>query len=65
MTYDSISCIAAASTIILIPVIVYVRKIYKNYSSMWMLIALWLMAVDFLVITSLGMGDYFASDQAE
>ena len=63
LTYNSLSAIAASLTIIALPIIVIVRKVYKNYSSMLMLATLELMAVDVLVMAALRLNDYFKHPQ--
>ena len=52
LTYDYISTIIGLMTIIIVLMIIILRKVYENYSSMIMLIAILLMAVDSVVMAA-------------
>ena len=49
----SVSIIISALVIIALSIVIYVRKIYRNYSSMLMLVVIGLMAVDVIIFASL------------
>lgn len=52
LTYDYISTIIGLMTIIIVLMIIILRKVYENYSSMIMLIAILLMAVDSVIMAA-------------
>ena len=60
--YDATTVFFACCTIIALPIVIYVQKIYRNYSSTLMLIALGLMAIDLIILTTLRLVEYFPTE---
>ena len=56
---DIFSLFASFMVIVVLPLIVVVRKVYKNYSSMIMISVLELMAINYVVMASLRLSDFF------
>ena len=61
-TLDIFSLFASFMAIVVLPLIVVVRKVYKNYSSMIMIIVLELMAINYVVMASLRLSNFFPNE---
>ena len=61
-TFDVCLMLASFFMIVILPLVVIFRKIYKNYSSLIMIVVLALMALNYLIMSILRLKNFFPDD---
>ena len=61
-TFDVSLMLASFFMIVILPLVVIFRKIYKNYSSLIMIVVLALMALNYLIMSILRLKNFFPDD---